>query len=251
MSDFRRILHFTDPHLFAGRDGEMRGVRTLDSLCATLATAQANNYPADAVLVTGDIAQDESRGAYRLFRDSLAAMGLPVYCLPGNHDAPQYMQEMLTQAPFQYCGTARFGDWLLVLLDTHTAGDAGGRISDAGLVALDEQLAANPDSHALLALHHHPVSAGSRWLDTVPLRNAADLWDIVDKHDNVRCLLWGHVHQAYDNRRDDIMLLSTPSTCRQFAANQDEFGLSDEPPAFRCVDLYDDGTIATAVIWCD
>ncbi|MDH3646323.1 MAG: metallophosphoesterase [Gammaproteobacteria bacterium] len=246
-----RLLQFTDPHLFADRAGEMRGVRTLDTLMATISTAQQQHFPADAVLVSGDIAQDESRGAYRLFRECFASLGLPVFCLPGNHDAPAYMQELLTEDPFYYCGSITLGDWLIPMLNTNNPGDAGGMLEKDELDGLSRLLAASRDKNVLICMHHHPISSGSRWLDTVPLRNAAELWAIVEQYSNVRCMLWGHVHQAYESRQNGMLLLATPSTCRQFLPEVHYFALDeDSPPAYRWLDLHPDGTIVSAIKWC-
>lgn len=251
MKPVYRLLQFTDLHLFADPAGEMRGVRTLDTLQTTLAEARRQHWPPDLVLVTGDIAQDESRGAYQLFRDCFADLDAPVLCLPGNHDNPVYMQEMLTESPFQYCGTATLGNWLVALLCTHSPGDAGGHLDAEQLERLSATLTASDGKHVLICLHHHPISSGSRWLDTVALRNAAELWDVVDQSEQVRCLLWGHVHQAHEERRDGRLLLATPSTCRQFFPKSDKFALDAErPPAYRWLDLHPDGTIVTAINWC-
>ncbi len=113
-----RILHITDPHLHAQRDARMRGVNTDDTLVATLAHALANPRRPDLVLATGDLVQDETRAGYARFRDLLGDLGLPVYCLPGNHDDPVLMREMLSAAPFQFCGVAEHGAWSLIMLNS-------------------------------------------------------------------------------------------------------------------------------------
>lgn len=250
MSPVCRLLQFTDLHLFADPGGEMRGSRTFDTLTTTLTEAQRKHWPPDAILVTGDIAQDESREAYQLFESSFSGFGLPVLCLPGNHDDPDLMQEL--KSPIQFCGNATFGNWLVVMLNTNNPGDAGGMLQADQLEALAATLQANTDKHVLVCLHHHPVSSGSRWLDTVALRNAAELWDIVESHDHIRGLLWGHVHQGFEDRRNGLLLMSTPSTCKQFLPNAVEFALDeDRPPAYRWLDLHPDGTIVTAINWCD
>ena len=247
-----RLLQFTDPHLFSDRAGEMRGVCTYDTLIATLDEAQEQHWPADAILVTGDIAQDESRGAYGVFREIFNDFGTPVYCIPGNHDSPAYMRELLTEEPFHYCDNLSLGNWLVPMLDTNNPGDAGGILEPHQLTALTDLLVANGDKHVLVCMHHHPISSGSRWLDTVPLRNAAELWMIVEQHPNIRCLLWGHVHQAYESRQNGMLLLATPSTCRQFLPKVDNFALDEEsPPAYRWLDLHPDGTIVSAINWCE
>lgn len=250
MAPVYRLLQFTDLHLFADPDGEMRGSRTLDTLVQTLAEAKRKHWPPDAILVTGDIAQDETPGAYAIFREHFADLGAPVMCIPGNHDNPEFMQEL--KAPFQYCGSAGFGDWLVVMLNSNNPGDAGGMLQKDQLDQLGATLTASREKHVLICLHHHPVSSGSRWLDTVALRNASQFWDIVDQHDHVRGLLWGHVHQAFEEQRNGLLLMSTPSTCRQFLPNADKFALDeDRQPAYRWLHLHPDGTIVTAINWCD
>src|SRR5207249_756284 len=86
-----RLTHFTDPHLYGDENESLRGVATLPALTAALAHARARDWPPDALLVTGDLVQDDPAG-YPHFRRLFGALGLPVLCLPGNHDEPQAMQ---------------------------------------------------------------------------------------------------------------------------------------------------------------
>src|ERR1700745_2200283 len=87
-----RLTHFTDPHLYGAGTETLRGVATLPALEAALARAQAHDWPPDALLVTGDIVQDDPAG-YPHFRRLFAALALPVLCIPGNHDEPQAMRQ--------------------------------------------------------------------------------------------------------------------------------------------------------------
>ena len=64
-----RVLHLTDPHLFADPDGELRGTNTQVSLARVLAHYQASDWNADRVVMTGDIIQDDTAEAYQRFRD--------------------------------------------------------------------------------------------------------------------------------------------------------------------------------------
>src|SRR5512146_818951 len=82
-----RLTHLTDPHLYGGEGQLLRGIATLPSLEATLANAQRRDWPPDAVLVTGDLVQDDPAG-YAHFRRILGGLQLPVLCLPGTHDDP-------------------------------------------------------------------------------------------------------------------------------------------------------------------
>lgn len=244
-----RLLHITDTHLFAAADGRLRGVDTRRSLAAVLAHAAAHAAPPTAVLATGDLSQDETAGAYAAFRAMLAPVGAPVWCLPGNHDDPALMRGPLGDGPFSFAGTATAPGWRLVLLDTHLPGDHGGRLAPAELARLRAELAAHRDEHVLVALHHHPIALGSRWLDELGLHDADEFLAVVDRAPQVRCVVAGHVHQASDLARNGVRYLTTPSTCFQFLPGSDRFAVDSRPPGYRWIELLADGGVRTEVAW--
>jgi Icc protein len=243
-----RLIQFTDPHLYGSETESLRGVQTAPALAHALAHAQARHWPVDAVLVTGDIVQDDPAG-YAHFRRLFKSAGAPVLCIPGNHDDPQALRRELDGEPFVVGGLVDFGPWRIVLLDTWVAGSAAGRLSGQSLAQLDQALRTASGRHTLLCLHHHPVSMSSHWLDNVGLENAAQFWRVVDQHRTVRAVLWGHVHQCFDALRGEVRLLATPSTCAQFMPRSNEFALDTLPPAYRTLQLRPDGTLSTEVVW--
>jgi Icc protein len=244
-----QLLQVTDPHLYADPSREIYDTNSAESLRAVLAQALADGPRPDAVLVTGDVAEDSTAEAYARFRDTLATAGVPVLCLPGNHDAPGLMAALLDRDGFRFCGRVDLGRWRLVLLDTHVPGDPAGRLSDAELARLDAELAAAPDRPALIALHHPPRPVGSRWLDRYGLLNADALFAVLAKHPQVRGVVGGHVHQAFDQVHAGVRVLATPSTCAQFRPHVDTCEIDDRPPGFRRVGLEPDGGIVTTVGW--
>ena len=241
------VLQITDPHLYGRADRKLRGVATDASLRAVLDAVHARYPDYEALLVTGDLVQDDPT-AYARFRAAFRGIHKPVLCIPGNHDDPVVMAREFSAAPFQHCGTYSNGAWRIVMLDSTAAGDVGGRLGDAELARLDEELGRTP-GHALLCLHHQPIPMGSRWLDEIGLRDAADFWRVVDAHPNVRGVAWGHVHQCFDGRRGSVRLFATPSTGAQFVPASDRFAIDDRPPAFRHFDLDPDGRILSRVQW--
>lgn len=227
----------------------MRGLNTFETFIAIMAQARATRRPPDAIVATGDLVQDETRQGYQRFRQVVSLMGVPVHCIPGNHDAPRIMAELLNHPPFQFCGIAHYGNWCLVMLNSACRGDDGGYLDGEQLAALDRTLAANTAHHVLVCLHHHPIPMESRWLDGVGLRGSQAFLDVIDRHSHVRCIAWGHVHQASDRERKGIRMISTPSTGSQFLPGSDTFAVDSKPPGFRWLELHADGSIETEVEW--
>jgi Icc protein len=245
-----RVLHFTDTHLYGSESKKLRGLATLPALRAAVEHAREHEPDAKALLFTGDLVQDDPEG-YRHFRELLTPLAKPVLCLPGNHDLLPEMQRELGASPFHCGGWYDLGAWRIVLLDSVVPGAAGGRLAPSELERLERSLASAGGRHVLVCLHHHPVSMSSRWLDEVGLANSDEFFATLDRHRHVRAVLWGHVHQAFDGLRKGVRLLATPSTGIQFAPRADDFAEDDAPPAYRMLELRDNGTLVTDIVWLD
>ncbi len=244
-----RVLHLTDPHLFADEDGSLRGTVTHASLSSVLAHYRESDWLADVVVVTGDLVQDDSQGAYDHFRTLLGELGLPVHCVPGNHDVLPLMRDALSKPPFFYCDYIEQNNWLIVGLDSYVSDQAGGSVSDDELTRLDQIITESNSDNVMVCLHHPPVDMGSKWLDSVSLDNGDDVLNRMAASGKVRLTVSGHVHQAYDTDHGGIRIITTPSTCRQFAVGSDEFAVDDNPPAYRRIELHDNGEHSNELIW--
>jgi Icc protein len=243
------VLHLTDPHLFAEADGSLRGRVTFDSLQEVLGHIGRSAWNADLVQVTGDIVQDYTREAYLRFRDVMVALNKPVHCVPGNHDAPLVMREVLGREPFHYCDAVVAGNWLIAGVDSYMEGNAAGHVDDGELDRLDRLVADTAADHVMVCLHHPPVAVGSQWLDDVSLRNGEQFLKRVAASGKVRLVIFGHVHQAFDGGYESTRILGTPSTCRQFATGSDSYSLDDNPPAYRRIELHGNGQVDTELVW--
>jgi Icc protein len=241
-------LQFTDPHLSGSPDMRVRGVATAETLARCVAHARRRYPKPDAVLLTGDLAHDDA-GGYALLRRQFQDAGAPVHCLPGNHDEAATVKAALDGPPFVHDVARRYGDWVIVMLDSTIAGEHGGHLDAGQLERLGAALAAQPGAHALVCLHHHPVPHGSAWLDELMLDNADDFFAVLARHGGVRGLAWGHTHQPFEGMHGRIRLMGTPSTCMQFAQNADEFEVDDRPPAYRWMELEPGGGIETGIEW--
>lgn len=228
----------------------MRGVTTYSTFLSVLEFAQKDpRWAPDAIVVTGDIVQDESRAGYERFREAMRPLSVPTFCIPGNHDDPELMAEVLDQSPFQVGGEASFGGWNVVFLSTFLRGQDAGALGTSDLTALEERLSQVGDRHTLVCMHHQPIPMGSAWLDGVGLKDAEKFLAVIDRHRHVRGVIWGHVHQASDRQIGNVRFLSTPSTCSQFLPGSDFFALDSRPPGLRWLELQPDGSIRTEVSW--
>jgi Icc protein len=98
-----------------------------------------------------------------------------------------------------------------------------------------------------VCLHHNPVPIGCEWMNPIGLRNPDALFAVLERFPQVRAVLWGHVHQEYDQMRGDVRLLASPSTCIQFAPGSVDFKVDTTAPGYRWLRLYDDGRLETGV----
>ena len=249
------LLHLTDLHLHASAEGRMRSVQTYSTLCAVLEHVQQSGREPDCVVATGDLVQDETREGYERFRASLErlkAVGedqVPVLCIPGNHDAPGIMSQVLSEAPFQVGGTKRLGNWVLIMLSTFSRGNDYGLLGDGELQRLETALNEVTDQFVMVGLHHHPVPCGSLWLDGLGVRDADALFELTDQFPQVRAMLYGHVHQICETERRGVRLMSTPSTCFQFLPKSNSHRSDERPPAYRWLTLRADGQLDSEVVW--
>ena len=246
--DSVRLLQFSDMHLFGDASARLRGVACLPALQAAVADAQRRSHRADALLLTGDLVQDDPEG-YRWIRHVFGGSQVPVLCLAGNHDLPDHMNAALDQAPFVVGGETTFGRWTVIMLNSWLANSASGALGETQLAHLREVLVAHRNRHVLICLHHHPIMMRSDWLDHVGLLDADKFMSVVREHSNVRGVLWGHVHQSLDSFIHGVRFMSTPATCAQFLPGSAEFALDNRPPGYRVLELMPDGTIATEVCW--
>jgi Icc protein len=139
------------------------------------------------------------------------------------------------------------GNWRIVLLDSSVAGSVAGQLADQQLALLDQALASAGDRHILITLHHHPVDIGCDWMRPLGLRNAEQLLQRVAADPRIKVVLWGHVHQDFDQQLGHTRLLATPSTCVQFAPASTDFSTDTQAPGYRWLRLQADGSLQTGV----
>lgn len=244
--DCIRLIQLTDTHIFASPASSFDGMDTEASLARVL--IEAGQQPAvDLVLVTGDLVHDPHGDAYRRLWRQLSRLASPVYCLPGNHDDPELMHKLLHRGNVRTDKLLELGKWRIVLLDTFVCGSHGGKLASSECDFLEQALAQGRDAFVLIGLHHHPVPIASSWMDGMMLRNPEVLFNIIDSHENVRGIIWGHIHQEFRSQRQGLELFGSPSTCIQFKPGSDTFARDELGPGYSIIELSAKGEIAIEV----
>ncbi|WP_087018870.1 3',5'-cyclic-AMP phosphodiesterase [Thaumasiovibrio subtropicus] len=247
-SDSAVLLQLTDTHLHSTDEGSLLGVQTNQSFRAVLDEIDAKASHFDALLATGDISQDHSAASYQHFVAGISRWTTPCFWLPGNHDFKPNMYSVYPTPAIDPSQQVLVGEhWQLVLLDSQVKGVPHGELSEAQLEHLRNALRAHPNRHALVLLHHHPLEAGSAWLDHHRLHNAEAFWDVISEFPTVKGVLFGHIHQEMDRLHNGVRIMATPSTCFQFKPDSNDFGLDNQTPGWRWLTLKANGDIETKV----
>lgn len=246
-SDIVRIVQITDSHIFADPDGCLLGLNTRESFRAVRERVEKEEWRPDIMLSTGDLSQDASPQAYQYLADQFQAMDIPTYWCAGNHDNPDVMELYLSNSRVSSAKVVYSGNWQIILLDSSVKGKVHGLINEEQLAFLKSCLANAPQRNALVVFHHQPVNVGSKWLDNVGLLNKQAFLDVVKAHSQIKGVLWGHVHQEYDQKENGVHWLATPSSCVQFKVQSQEFSAGNEAPGYRYLNLHSDGRIETVV----
>lgn len=242
-----RVLQLTDSHLFAEADGRLLGMNTADSLTRVVAQVRAEQAEIDLLLATGDLSQDASPASYQRFAQLTEGLAQHSRWLPGNHDEARVMHGFCAGSALLE-PLIDLGNWRILLLDSSIEGAVPGLLDAQQLARLDAALASAGERHLLVVLHHHPVPIGSQWMEPIGLRNGNALLQRLAGRSQVRALLWGHVHQSFDQMRGSLRLLASPSTCVQFEPGSDSFQVGSQAPGYRWLLLYPDGRLETEVV---
>ena len=227
------VAQISDLHLKAGQRLTYGVVDTLGALRRAVDHLNASHPRPDIVVVSGDLVDFGRADEYAVLHPELARLHMPVYLVPGNHDARGPMLDAFRDHAYLPASAEGPLDWVvdthqlrLIGLDSTIPGGHGGQLLDSQLQWLDEQLALRPDAPTLLILHHPPFISGIGHMDREPFINAAALEAVVARHPQVERLLCGHLHRPMQRRFGGSMSCVCPGTSHQIVLD-----LQDTAPA--------------------
>ncbi|WP_020558166.1 metallophosphoesterase [Thiofilum flexile] len=251
-----QLLQITDTHCYASDSSRLEW--TTEPLLPNLQLQQVLQYLSshyrdyNALLVTGDLAQQEVPETYQRLNQRLKAFPIPVHVIPGNHDtvslAHTYLEERFWAPSFM-----QYGAWHILMLDTSRANKPDGHLSSEQYQKLAEYLAQIPeDEFAVIVMHHHPMIIHSAWMDGMGLQNAAYFWQWVEQYPCIQAILHGHIHQEFNAHYHypsgrGVAVYGTPSTSVQLKPLTPNIVIDHSNPAWRTLQLHPNGSISTRV----
>jgi 3',5'-cyclic-AMP phosphodiesterase len=229
------LAQLSDPHIGA----EWGGGDPVAGFAAAVESVRALQLQPDAVLVSGDLADNATDAEYEQVLELLAPLQAPLYVLAGNHDDRRALHRHFgvpgaAGEPVQY--SVDLGPLRLVVLDTTRPGEDPGALDAGRLDWLDAELAAAPKLPTLVAMHHPPVVTGVPAWDALglPVGDRRALGEVIERHRQVRRLVAGHVHRTLTGDLAGRAVLTVPSTYVQARLNfdSDEIELAADPAGF-------------------
>jgi len=227
------LVQLSDLHI----GGNENGLDPLPRLAAVIEAVRSLPNRPDAVLVSGDLTDDGATDGYRLAREMLEGLGVPLHVIPGNHDDRRHLREVFVlpgsgDEPVNY--SVRVGDLRLLAFDSIVPGQDPGDFPLEQLRWLDAELTAEPQAPTLLALHHPPLATGIAEWDAINLSVAQRqaLGDAIAGHPQLLGIVGGHLHRVAASTLAGRPVFAAPSTYWQVRPDfeeGDEYQVVDSP----------------------
>lgn len=250
------LVHISDTHLIAGKD-KLYGstVSGDDTLVELLSELEASHSKPDAIIITGDIADQGDPEAYRkilqIINPVAERMGTEVIWVMGNHDNRSHFREVLLEETPSYETIDRVFDingLRLIVLDTSVQGHHYGEVTKDQLEWLKDVLSTESEHGSILAMHHPPIPSMLELSKTTELRNQALLAEVV-KGSDIRSIIAGHLHYSSNSTFAGIPVSVATSSCYTQDLNVEVGGTRgrDGAQGLNLVHVYDEVVLHSVV----
>jgi 3',5'-cyclic AMP phosphodiesterase CpdA len=204
------LAQISDPHVRADDGGAAAGQ-------LRRALAQAREYRADVVLLTGDLANDERADEYDALAEVLANFPAPLFMIPGNHDdrariRAAFRDHAYLPAAGQLSFTVEQFPVRIVAVDQIVPGETHGMLTPEHAEWLDIALSRVRDKPTVVALHHPPFLTHDLLFDTIGLLDADRFARVIARHPQVKRVICGHHHRVAVGQVAHAPVIVAPST---------------------------------------
>lgn len=254
------IAQITDLHVTTEKD-PLNQQRNRERLRKVMAAIHALRPRPVAIIASGDLVDRGEPEEYVELKRLMADSEIPVFYGMGNHDDREAFLSVFRDSGVETDddGFVQYaldiGDTRVVVCDT-LGGPNDGEYDEARAAWLARTLDDAPDRPTAIVLHHPPIASGIRWMDPDPdspwIRR---LERVLTGRQQVKTLLCGHIHRAFNGVFAGHLVSAAPATSIQLTLDLTEVDmhvpdgreiLVEEPPGYAL--LMSDGESLTTHI---
>ena len=240
------IAQITDLHITTDKD-PLNQRRNEGRLRQVMKAIHALRPRPVAIIASGDLVDRGEVEEYLELKRVLADSEIPIYFALGNHDRREPFLEVFdgpgaqTDANGYVQYAVDFGAMRMVVCDT-LEGENHGEYDEVRAAWLAATLDEAPDRPTAIILHHPPIPSGIRWMDPDPRSPwILRLENVLTGRNQVKVLMCGHIHRAFNGLFAGTMVTATPATSIQLTLDLTDVDmhipdgreiLVEEPPAF-------------------
>ncbi len=237
-----RFIQITDIHLPQHKEDLLHNIPIYELFVEIINDIIKNEELYDFVVLSGDLSDKGFKESYELLDSVLSVLSIPCYWIPGNHDDLKVLQNI---SPYwKLCNNKSFNIKNIhftllnsVTQDTEGKNKARGKLEKKELEFLEEDLYKNSLSPSIIIIHHPPIYSGT-WKDEKMLKNYDEFFEIVDRYQNVKLILYGHQHQTLIKIRNNVIYYSPPSASFQFD-REVKWAFENSSPGYGIIEIND------------
>lgn len=214
----------------------------------------------DFLIVTGDLVDTDTASSYAHLSELLTDLSIPFGLIPGNHDGRAGVRNLdighgFDPAAAPFCQfSLSLGSLRLIALDTLDEGKPSGALCERRLDWFENQLADDPTTPTIVAMHHPPFDSGIAFMDGIGLTQGRERFLEIVKHaPNIIRIVCGHQHRPITTAVAGTMVSLCASTTAQipFDLGPDlPLPLVPEPPTLQ-LHLWHAGNLVSHTLYID
>ncbi|PNT87805.1 phosphodiesterase [Coxiella burnetii] len=208
-----KIAQVSDLHLTSENCETSRG-RYSNAMNVFSAISLSGQH--DMIFITGDISDDYTENSYKQLLEMLKKLTCRVFVIPGNHDDVNLMNKIIPEKYlFSPETVTSFNTFDFLFVNTVVNGEIHGLLTDQDLSLLQNHLENSGNKKKCIIMHHNPIPLNRKIYDKYMLLNYQDFLRIICLYDNVKLVIFGHVHNDYTISYRQTLFSSAPATCYQ------------------------------------
>lgn len=215
--DRNRFVLLADTHICQDPQKALRSTNPYENFQQARGQYGAVSARPAGLIVAGDCAFLAGEEAdYERLRELVAPIPFPLAFAMGNHDNRERFWKIFPQ---QQAAPAPVADRHVRLIETPHAdwfildslektNFTPGRMGEAQLAWLAEQLDRRPDKPALLLAHHYPIIDGDAAKGKHALLDTAEFYKVILPRKRVKAYVFGHSHRWEHAKIDNLHLVN-------------------------------------------